>query len=65
MPETNGTIFILTRQDVIECAREMGISKEIITDDVLQRVKEGVEWGLECWSTVVKEAIKNAIQNQV
>ena len=55
------TIFILTREDVIGCARQMGISEEAITDDVLYQVKKGVEWGLECWSEVVKTAIKEAL----
>ena len=57
------TVFILTREDVIECAREMGIPEEAITDDVLAQVKKGVEWGLECWSEVVKEAINMALKS--
>ena len=57
------TVFILTREDVIECAREMGIPAEAITDDVLSQVKKGVAWGLECWSEVVKEAINYALKN--
>ena len=61
--ETNDTIFILTREDVMECAREMDIPAEAITDDVLAQVKKGVEWGLECWSEVVKEAINMALKS--
>ena len=57
------TIFVLTREDVIECAREMGIADEAITDDVLYQVRKGVEWGLECWSDVVKEAINMALKS--
>jgi len=57
------TIFVLTRKDVIECAREMGIREEAITDDVLTQVKKGVEWGLECWSEIMKEAINTAIKS--
>jgi len=60
VPDEN-TIFILTREDVIACAREMGIPEESITDDVLYQVKKGVEFGLECWTDVVKEALKEAI----
>ncbi len=56
------TIFVLTREDVIECAKEMGISEEVITDDVLYQVKKGVEFGLECWSEVVKTAIDEALK---
>jgi hypothetical protein len=59
----NDTIFVLTREDVIGCAREMGIPEEAITDDILAQVKKGVEWGLECWSEVVKEAINMALKS--
>jgi hypothetical protein len=59
----NDTIFILTREDVIECARQMGIPAEAITDDVLAQVRKGVEWGLECWSEVMKEAINMALKS--
>jgi hypothetical protein len=57
------TIFVLVKEDVIECAREMGIPEEAITDDVLHQVRKGVEWGLECWSEVVKEAINMALKS--
>jgi len=57
------TIFVLAKEDVIECAREMGIPEKTITDDVLRMVRKGVEWGLECWSEVVKEAITIALKN--
>lgn len=56
------TVFILTREDVIMCAREMNIPEEAITDDILAQVRKGVEWGLECWSEVVKEAISMALK---
>jgi len=57
------TIFVLTKEDVIECAQEMGISEETITDDVLYQVRKGVEFGLECWSEVMKEAINIALKS--
>ena len=57
------TIFILTREDVIGCAREMGIPEEVITDDVLYQVKKGVEFGLECWAEVMEEAINLALKS--
>ena len=56
------TIFVLSKVDVIDCAREMGIPEEAITDDILAQVKKGVEWGLECWYEVVKEAINMALK---
>lgn len=57
------TIFVLTREDVVDCAGEMGIPEQAITDDILAQVKKGVEWGLECWSDVMKEAINIALKN--
>ncbi len=57
------TIFVLTREDVIECAREMNIHEEAITDDVLYQVRKGVDFGLECWSEVMKEAINMALKS--
>ncbi|MDD5476458.1 MAG: hypothetical protein PHU03_08115 [Syntrophales bacterium] len=57
------TIFILTREDVLICAKEMNIPPETITDDVLYQVRKGVEFGLECWSEVMKEAINFAFKN--
>jgi len=56
-------VFVLTREDVIECAREMDIPEEAITDDVFHRVKKGVEFGLECWSEVVKTAQDEALKS--
>jgi len=53
----------VTREDVIGCAREMGIPEETITDDVLYQVRKGVEFGLECWSEVMKEAINMALKS--
>jgi hypothetical protein len=57
------TIFVLTREDVIECARMKGIPEEAITDDVLRQVKKGVDRGLECWSEVVMAAIDFALKS--
>jgi len=57
------TIFVLTGEDVVECAREMNIPEEAITDDILVQVKKGVEWGLECWSEVVKTALNEALKS--
>jgi hypothetical protein len=57
------TIFVLSKEDVINCAAEMGIPAEAITDDVLYQVKKGVEFGLECWPEVMKTAIHSALES--
>jgi hypothetical protein len=63
MARANEVIFVLSREDVIACAKEMGIPEEAITNDVLYQVKKGVEFGLECWSDVVKTAISEALKS--
>jgi len=56
-------VFILVKEDVIECAREIGIPEAAITDDVLQQVRKGVDSGLGSWSDVVKDAINMALKS--
>ena len=60
---SDNVLFALTRDDVIGCAKEMGISEEAITDELLDQVKKSIEWGLDCWSDVVKEAINIALKS--
>ncbi len=61
--ESNETIFAISRQDVINCAKEMGLPEEAITEELLDQVKDGVSWGLEYWAEVVKAAIKFALKS--
>ena len=56
-------VFVLTEADVRGCARQMGLPEESITDDVLELVKKGVEWGLESWHEVMCEAINFALKS--
>ncbi len=56
-------IFILTKEDVLECARMKGIPDEAITEDVLLQVRKMVDSGLECWSEVVMTAIDFALKS--
>ena len=56
-------IFVLTKEDILECARMKGIPDEAITDDVLRQVRKMVDSGLECWSEVVMTAIDFALKS--
>ena len=56
-------IFVLTKEDVLECAKMKGIPDEAITDDVLRQVRKMVDSGLECWSEVVMAAIDFALKS--
>jgi hypothetical protein len=63
MIRASEVVFILTREDVIACAKEMGIPGEVITDDVFYKVKKGVESAWEGWPEVVKAAINYALKD--
>ncbi len=63
MIRASEVVFILTMEDVIACAKEMGIPKEAITDDVFYKVRKGVESAWEGWSEVVKGAISDALKD--
>ncbi|MBA7648479.1 hypothetical protein ES703_56265 [subsurface metagenome] len=63
MIRASEVVFLLTMEDVIACAKEMGIPKKAITDDVFHRVKKGVESAWEGWPEVVKAAINEALKS--
>jgi len=56
-------VYLLTKEDVIACAKEMGMPEEVITDDVLYKVKKGVEGAWEGWTEVIKGAISYALKD--
>ena len=56
-------VFLLTMEDVIACAKELGIPEEAITDDVFYKVKKGVASAWEGWPEVVKAAISYALKD--
>jgi len=56
-------VFLLTQEDVLSCAKEMGIPKKAITDDVFYKVRKGVESAWEGWPEVVKAAISFALKD--
>ncbi|MFC2022110.1 hypothetical protein ACFLTR_02700 [Chloroflexota bacterium] len=56
------TMFIVTKDDVRACADELGMSKEQITDEVIELVKEKVSQGLGEWQESIKGMVKEAIR---
>ncbi len=63
MIRASEVVFILTMEDVIACAKEMGIPKKAITNDVFYKVRKGVESTREGWPEVVKAAISYALRD--
>ena len=63
MKSSKDTIFVLTKKDVIECARELGIPGEAITDDILEGVVQGMELDGRWWKDVVRDAINYTLKS--
>jgi len=63
MIRASEVVFLLTMEDVLTCAEEMGIPKEAITDDIFYKVRKGVESAWEGWPEVVKGAISYALKD--
>jgi len=55
-------LFMVTRDDVLACANELGIPEEQVTDDVIELVKEKVCQGLGNWREIVKGMVKETIK---
>jgi len=63
MIRSSEVVFLIQRQDVLNCAAEMGIPAEDVTDDIIDLVRKGVQFGLECWTDVVKEALSMSLKS--
>ena len=55
-------IFMLTKDEVLACAMELGMPREQITDDAIESVKRRVSLEFSHWPEVVKSALKEAIK---
>ncbi|GAI85533.1 unnamed protein product [marine sediment metagenome] len=63
MIRASEVVFILTMEDVTNCAKEMGVPEQAITDDVFYKVRKGVASAWEGWPEVVKAAISEALKD--
>ena len=63
MKSSQDTVFVLTRKDVVECARELGIPGKVITEDVLEGVVQGMELDGRWWKDVVRDAINYTLKS--
>ncbi len=62
-PEIN-CVFYITDQDVYEIAKEMNVPREKITPEVLAKVAEALNEGLDKWSYIVQDALSDAFENE-
>ena len=50
--------FMLTKEQVLACATELGISEEQVTEDIIEPLKRRVSLEFSHWPEVVKAALK-------
>jgi hypothetical protein len=64
MPNNNQEyiLFALTKDDVLACAKEIGIAKERVTDEVIKLIENRLEAEFGRWPEIVKETITRATQ---
>ena len=51
-------IFVLTKDDILACTKELGLSKEQVTDDVIALVKSRVNLEFRHWPEIVKDILE-------
>jgi hypothetical protein len=56
-------LYVITGEDIIACAEELGISEEMITEEVLTQVEKSIELGFGHWHEVITTALHEALKN--
>ncbi len=57
-------LFMVTRDDVLACASELGIPEEQVTDDVIELVKDKVGQSLGDCREVIRSMVKDAFKKE-
>ena len=57
-------LFMVTKDDALTCANELGIPEEQVTDDVIELVKEKVSQCLGDWREVIKGIVKETVKRE-
>ncbi len=55
-------LLMVTRGDVLNCANELGISEEQVTNEVIELVKEKIGQCLRTWREVINDMVKEIIK---
>jgi len=64
MPKNNrqDIIFIITKDDILSCAREINIPEEQVADETIELVKDKINREFGRWPEIVKEVLTQASQ---
>ena len=55
-------IFILTKDDILACARELNIPEEQVADETIELVKDKINREFGRWPEIVKEVLTQVSQ---
>jgi hypothetical protein len=55
-------VFILTTDDILARAKELGITEEQLTDEAIELIKNRLEAEFKRWPEIVKETLAQATQ---
>jgi len=62
MPKKQDIIFTLTRDQVLDCARELKMTEDQLTDDTIELVKDKINREFSHWPEIVKQTLTQATQ---
>ena len=55
-------LLVVTKDDILACADELGLSEEEVTEELVESVKDKVSQGLSGWREAVRGMVKEAIK---
>ena len=55
------TIFLLTKDEILACAYELGIPQDKLTEDVIEQVKERIISTFSNWPEIIKKTLMELI----
>ena len=55
-------VFILTKEDILACAMELGIAEEQINKDIIESARTRIRLELCHWPEIFKAALREAIR---
>ena len=53
---------MLTKNDILVCAHELGIHKEQVTDDIIELLQKRISLSLSHWPQLLKSALIDAVK---
>jgi hypothetical protein len=58
-------LFLLTKNIINECADDLGLSEDMITDDVIEAIRDRTEDIFATWRESLKNVIRDTIGHEI